>query len=134
MKNILTSVKKELYRFFSDRRLVATALLPGILIYMIYSLMGGAMTESFGEDEDTVYIVYVENLPDSMKAMCESTERFEFQEGFDTDKVTDGDGDLAVRFPADFEGAIAGYDSLSGNPAPRVEIYHDSTETESYNA
>lgn len=134
MKNILTIVKKELRRFFSDRRLVATALLPGVLIYTIYSLMGGAMTESFGEDEDTVYIVYAENLPDSVKTMCESTERFEFQEGFDTDKVTDGDADLTVRFPADFEEAIAGYDSLSGNPAPHVEIYYDSTETASYNA
>ena len=43
MKNILTIMKKELRRFFSDRRLVLTALLPGILIYAIYSVMGDAL-------------------------------------------------------------------------------------------
>ncbi|MBQ7354658.1 MAG: ABC transporter permease [Clostridia bacterium] len=134
MKNILTIVKKELRRFFSDRRLVITALLPGILIYAVYSIMGGAMAENFGEDEDIVYVVYAENLPDSVKAMCDGAGKFQFREGFDTQKITDGDAHLAVRFPADFEAMIGGYDSLSGQPAPHVEIYYDSTETESYNA
>ncbi len=134
MKNILTIVQKELRRFFSDRRLVITAILPGILIYAVYSIMGGALAENFGEDEDTVYVVYAENLPDSMKAMCESSAKFEFRDGFDTAQVTDGDAQLSIRFPADFEGAIAGYDSLSEKPAPKVEIYYDSTDTASYNA
>lgn len=134
MKNILTIMKKELRRFFSDRRLVLTALLPGILIYAIYSLMGGALEGAFGEDEDTVYVVYAENLPASVKAICDATEKFDFREGFDTDKVTEGQADLAVRFPADFEATIMGYDSLTGTPAPKVEIYYDSTETPSYNA
>jgi sodium transport system permease protein len=134
MKNILTIMKKELRRFFSDRRLVLTALLPGILIYAIYSLMGGALEGAFGEDEDTVYVVYAENLPTSVKSICDATEKFEFREGFDTEKVTEGVAALAVRFPADFEAAIMGYDSLTGTPAPKVEIYYDSTETPSYNA
>ena len=36
--NILTIVKKELRRFFGDKRMVMTILLPGLLIYAIYSL------------------------------------------------------------------------------------------------
>lgn len=134
MKNILTIMKKELRRFFSDRRLVFTALLPGILIYAIYSLMGGALEGAFGEDEDTVYVVYAENLPASIQSICEATEKFEFRESFDPEKVTEGDADLAVRFPADFEATIMGYDSLTGTPVPKVEIYYDSTDTPSYNA
>ncbi|MBO5778930.1 MAG: ABC transporter permease [Clostridia bacterium] len=134
MKNILTIVKKELRRFFSDKRLVLTALLPGILIYAIYSLMGGALEGAFGSDENAVYVVYAENLPDSVKTICEATEKFDLREGFDKDKITDGDGHLAVRFPADFETTILGYDSTSGTPAPKVEIYYDSTDTDSYNA
>lgn len=39
--NILTIVKKEIHRFFGDRSLVFTSIImPGLLIYLIYSLMG----------------------------------------------------------------------------------------------
>ena len=41
--NILTVMKKELRRFFGDRRMLATLILPGLLIYVIYSLMGGVL-------------------------------------------------------------------------------------------
>ena len=58
MKQILTIMKKELKRFFCDRRMVmTTVLLPGLMIYLIYSLMGNALTDSFGVDEG-----YIEGL------------------------------------------------------------------------
>ena len=39
-------MKKELARFFGDRRLVITTLLlPGIMIYVVYSFLGSAMNE-----------------------------------------------------------------------------------------
>ena len=44
MKNILAIMKKELRRFFGDKRMIATLILPGLLIYVIYSLMGGALS------------------------------------------------------------------------------------------
>ena len=42
MKNsIMTVMKKELTRFFTDRRMVLTTLLmPGLMIYLLYSFMG----------------------------------------------------------------------------------------------
>lgn len=49
MKNsILTIMKKELDRFFSDRRMVVSILLPGVLIYVMYSFMGTAMSSMYG--------------------------------------------------------------------------------------
>ena len=114
MKNILTIMKKELRRFFSDRRLVLTALLPGILIYAIYSVMGDALASSFGEEEGTVYVMYAENLPASVQTMCEASEMFDIREGFDKEKVTDGSADLSVRFPADFDNLVMNYSSLTG--------------------
>ena len=36
-------MKKELRRFFGDRRMVMTIILPGLLIYLIYTLMGDAL-------------------------------------------------------------------------------------------
>ena len=39
--NTITVMKKELARFFGDRRLVITTLLlPGIMIYVVYSFLG----------------------------------------------------------------------------------------------
>ena len=37
---LLALMKKEFLRFFRDPRLIITMLLPGILIYAIYSLIG----------------------------------------------------------------------------------------------
>ena len=50
--NILTIMKKELARFFGDRRMVASIFLPGLLIYLIYTFMGDALMSGFGVDED----------------------------------------------------------------------------------
>lgn len=42
--NTITVMKKELARFFGDRRLVITTLLlPGIMIYVVYSFLGSVM-------------------------------------------------------------------------------------------
>ena len=41
--SIVTILKKELARFFGDRRLMVSILMPGFLIYIMYSFMGNAM-------------------------------------------------------------------------------------------
>ena len=42
--NILTIIKKEFSRFFGDPRIaITTILLPGLLIYVLYSFMGSGM-------------------------------------------------------------------------------------------
>ena len=47
MNNIFTIMKKELFRYLSDRRmLLTTILLPGLMIYIVYSIMGQAMSSS----------------------------------------------------------------------------------------
>ena len=45
---LIALMKKEFLRFFGDPKLIVTMLLPGILIYLIYSLMGSAI---FGGEE-----------------------------------------------------------------------------------
>ena len=47
MRNgVLTIMKKELDRFFGDRRMVFSILMPGILIYVMYCFMGVAMGDA----------------------------------------------------------------------------------------
>ncbi len=135
MKNILTIMKKEFARFFGDKRMVMTAVLPGILIYLIYTLMGGALGSLFAEEE-AIYRIAAENLPQSVEAICEQNEqlKFEWIEGGKED-ISEGDLDLYVVFPADFDEAVSKYVNFEqSGPAPLVEIFYDSSETASYNA
>ena len=43
MKDVFIIFKKELKRFFTDKRMLLTLLMPGLLIYIVYSIMGGFM-------------------------------------------------------------------------------------------
>ena len=61
MKDTLIVIKKELTRFFTDYRMLAAMILPGILIYVIYSLMGPILSSNFTASRDYNYQVYVLN-------------------------------------------------------------------------
>ncbi|MBQ5724516.1 MAG: hypothetical protein IIV80_00020, partial [Clostridia bacterium] len=69
---VLTIVRKELHRFFGDRRMLMTVLLPGIIIYVVYSLMGSTIMGSLMGDTETPYTMQVENLPASIEAGLEA--------------------------------------------------------------
>ena len=66
--NVLTIIRKEFQRFFGDRRmLLTTVLLPGVMIYVIYSLMGSFMSDRFSTDGAPEATVYAEHLPASLE-------------------------------------------------------------------
>ena len=69
---ILTIMKKELARFFGDKRTVAGVLLPGVMIYVLYSFMGTAMGSVFGVEEDYVPSIQAVRLPQSIAALADS--------------------------------------------------------------
>ncbi len=136
--NILTIMKKEFSRFFRDRRLmITTLLLPGLLIYAVYSFMGSALTDLFSVDADYRPTVFAENLPESIYALSDQAPiaLYEMPEDASAqdcmDSVAEQKLDLFVRFPGDFDAAVAAYDPASGAPAPNVEIYYNSTKTQS---
>ncbi len=138
--NILTVMKKEFRRFFGDRRMVITLLLPGILLFAIYSLMGEALMSGVLAEEDTVHEIAVsrENLPTSMDSIMPGAAEaagITFGYRFDLDDpmtaVREGDVDIYVVFPNDFDEAVNTYDPASGQPAPEVKIYYNSTSTDS---
>ena len=134
----ITVFKKELKRFFGDRRTLASILLPGILIYVIYSVMGSALGDMFSEEDNKPYIIAV-NLPESVSYFID--ENSATLETVSADEIeakknlveTDGNCILAV-FPEDFDMKVAEYNSMSGTPAPNVEIYYNSANTVSQNS
>ena len=66
MKTVLTIIKKEFARFFKDTRLWITALiLPGLLIFALYSVMGTIIESEAKKDADVKCTVCVFDMPDS---------------------------------------------------------------------
>ncbi len=144
--NILTIMKKELRRFFGDRRMLATIILPGVLIYVIYSLMGNALSENLlGGGEDVEYRVLVHNNSETVQSIAlNSGMNMTFYkcpdctEEHDADAIAEsinsGAYHLYVVFPEDFDAKVAVYDPAGGQPAPEVKIFHNSADQDSSTA
>ena len=142
MKNILTVMKKELRRFLGDRRMLLTLLLPGLLIYIVYSLMGGALSNAMGGGGDVQYRVLTHNLPESVQSItrqaglnitydaCPDCTGEHSPEDIATG-INEGGYHAYLVFPENFDQAIAAYDPASGQLAPGVMIYYNSSDAES---
>lgn len=57
---LLSLIKKEFHRFFHDPRLIVTILLPGLIIFALYSILGSAI---HGEEGSKQYKLAVLNQP-----------------------------------------------------------------------
>ena len=137
---ILVIMRKELARFFSDKRMVVSILLPGVLIYVMYSFMGQAMGSLYGVEEDYVPTVQVVHLPDSVAGLVETGGGLNLLEvdasavAEAQSAVTDQTLDLLAVFPEDFDQAVAAYTPAGGQPAPNVELYYNAASTASQSA
>ena len=58
MKEMLLIIKKELVRVFTDRRMLASLIFPGLLIFILYAIMGNVMKNVSSVDDDYSYQVY----------------------------------------------------------------------------
>jgi len=133
--NTWTIISKEFARFFGDRQLLfTTVIMPGLLIYIIYSLMGNGIQKMVSEGADETVALTVENMPASMGPLIGSLDSavvIAVQPFTDEDVALLEDKDLnavMLRFPE-------GFDQLPiptpGQPVPNVEIYYNSTNNAS---
>ena len=136
MKNgILTIMKKELTRFFTDKRLIFTTIfMPGILIYIMYTFMGTALTNMYSPEEG-VNEVLVVSLPGSVADMDEDYSLvFTRVNRDDTEQykemIAKGDKNLFVVFPMYFDDLVEDYVAGTGD-APNVEVYYNSSSKSS---
>jgi sodium transport system permease protein len=125
MKDILTILKKELYRVFHNKSLLITAfILPGLLLYVIYSIMGSALMNT--ENKQNVYFV---NAPavitDSLKDVVNiknGTSLNNYNE-----VVKKKEYELIVVFDDDFD------DKVGSTIHPTITYYYDSSYMPSIN-
>ncbi|MGN0311853.1 MAG: ABC transporter permease [Lachnospiraceae bacterium] len=135
---VMTIIKKEFKRFFGDRRLwFSTIILPGLLIYVLYSIMGDMMQDAFTPDEDYEPVIYVCNAPQSAETILNSLDYtyidLELNEVENVkQKIEDQDVDALLVFPDDFDEEVMAYDAIAaGSPAPEIAYYYNSASTES---
>ncbi len=133
--NIITIMKKEFARFFKDRRMVLTTILmPGLLIYVMYSFMGQGMSALYAPDEELVPKVYAVNLPQEFAQMEQLPVEFVTDVEAETAKKLlqeEADCHLVAVFAENFSQEVEEYEASSGEPAPVVELYYKSTSTDS---
>lgn len=135
--NTLTIIKKEFARFFGDKRMVfTTILMPGLIVYIMYTLMGNIMTNQFTSAENFVASGYVQNMPEELAPMLKQLP-VEWQNvntseiaGIQAD-LSEKEADLLVVFPENFMEAMSTYEVSSQASAPNVEIYYNSAKPES---
>src|SRR5690554_8105575 len=117
MRNIITIIKKEFKRFFTDPRMLMSLLLPGILIFLIYSLMGDFMGDSFAVADDYTYtavvVNYDENLDDYFSSLNEGNFDITFIDNPDENYkqlITAEELDLYVIYPNNLYNESLTYD------------------------
>lgn len=136
MNNILTVFKKELRRYFTDRRMVISLFLPGLLIFVIYSLMGTFISDNLTTPMDYSYHVCVINDVEEFDAFFNSESLHIEKEIIKAEDLDDkinelGDGvDLIVIYDTDFLKKVEDY-KIGDEETPKIEMYYNSAIKES---
>lgn len=145
MRNIITIFKKEMTRVLTDKRLILMIfIVPGLSIYVMYSLIGGMISDQVDSVSEHTIILYEENMPDSLKTQLEALSDPTLENPIDIEfndasslseddivsNLQEGDIDIVLKFEEDFEQKIDNY--TSENP-PEVDIfYHYGKENSSF--
>lgn len=134
MKNILTIIKKELKRFFGDKRMLISLLLPGVIIFGLYTIMGQFIGNIGKGDANHEYTIYVLNKSESNsfkdllttdKYIISLKEVNESEIDGIKQKIKEKNSELLIVFEENFDAKVAS--SLS----PSVDIYYNSTNDNS---
>ena len=138
--NTWTIISKEFARFFGDRQLLfTTVIMPGLLIYIIYSLMGSGIQKMVSEGANETVTLQVENLPQSLAPVfysLDSSVVLSEQPIADDDIAQLENKDInavLLRFPTDFDQVVANNSEprTPDSELPSVEIYYNSTNNAS---
>lgn len=141
MKYVL---KKELTRVFSDKKLVFSIfILPALIMFTIYAIMGNAMKTMMKDIEQRASRVYIVNAPEDFKSLIGSSDLgFETESDFSEagiedenalseykEKVLEGELDLIICFPKDFKEKINSYsEGMGAEEIPEVKTYYNSAK------
>ena len=134
MKSIITILKKELKRFFTDKRTLIAMFAPAIILFLMYTVMGNLITSSIEESQmKSEFKIYLENEPEELKPFLTAATDWDITyitEGTHEEllnKLKNKEIDLIVLYEEGFINKVNSYDSSSGLKAPDVEVYFNSS-------
>ena len=142
MSSIFTIVKKELKRSFTDIRVVLGMILPGIIIFLMYSLMGSIINGAVEKQTSyTKFTVQIVNCPTEFSNFFTENEYevIEITNGDGStltkdeflDKIKNKEADMYVVYPENFMELANAHKADETKPTPNVEIYFNSSKDES---
>lgn len=141
--NILTVVRKECRRVFTDKGLFfSTVILPGLMIFLSYTIMGQVIPLLGGIDDDYVFQVHVVNMPGFVgERLAGLGDGIEFLPAGEQDverlrgEVERQETDLLVVFPEGLAEFVGGFEpSAVYGAVPNVQVWFNSVRTESGSA
>ena len=138
---MLTILKKELIRVFSDKRMVMTIIMPGIILYVMYSLIGTGMADKIKGEGPESWNISVVNMPEHLEAVLQQPGA-KLQEVAEADiaekkqAVADEEEVLLMVFPEKLDQILsdASYLQNMDGVKPEIEMFYNSANTQSYQA
>lgn len=140
MKNIFKVVKKELDKIFKfPRQIFTTLILPGLILFLIYALIGTGLDATVDKTEEVNSIIHVINSPESFefaygiadKNKVDLTKRDTSELENLKQAVLNGEINALIVFDEDFDQLIE-QGNLPIEELPNVAIMFDSTLVDSY--
>ena len=136
-----TIYKKELARIFKDKKMIFSVfLLPVLIMVGIMALVGNIATRQVEDIENHRSIVYMINEPDSFSAFLEAADlnmevntiKTDGERENVMDLLRNGDADLLIEFPENFDSMIQEYQT--GDEVPQIKTYYNPSEDYSSSA
>ena len=135
MSKILIIVTKELLRILTDKRLCfTTIIMPGLMIFIMYALVGNVMSNTYSTLQNSEYTVVINNVPNDIKELLLKN-KISFKEknkpqNYYMNKIRDKNLDLYIDFDKNFEDNILN-GTEKGVQVPSVSIYYNSQSNSS---
>ena len=136
-----TIYKKELARILKDKKMIFSVfLLPVLIMVGIMALVGNLATRQVEDIENHRSIVYMINEPDSFSAFLEAADlnmevntiKTDGERENVMDLLRNGDADLLIEFPENFDSMIQEYQT--GDEVPQIKTYYNPSEDYSSSA
>lgn len=131
MKHLWTIIKKEIKRYFTDPRMILSIILPGLIIFIAYSLMGNIMNNVINKEENN-YSVYIKNEPEEFKIFLKNDNwkvtyiDEELTDEQAKEKIINKEIDLYIVYEENFYSNVINNTSISN-----VDIFYNSSKDSS---
>ena len=126
---------KEMARILKDKkRVFSVFLLPVLIMVVLLTIINNLAGQMQSDIEEHKAIVWMQNEPDSFETFLASagaeydirTIASDSDRGEAEDAILNGDADLLIEFPVDFDAMIAGFQE--GDAVPQIKTYYNPSE------